>query len=147
MKSKTARIITRHFRKAGQETKRIRLFENLSGPERAELISRLAIDPEEEPVLVASLSPKGYLVLSASRAIVDLPSGLQSLRYSIIDQVTVDRVAEVLLRGRGKHLWQTLKLELTSGETLNLVTEPGKGFWGLFNAFKFQADRSPAARA
>ena len=140
MKSILARSMKRRFLDIGEETDRTQLFESLSEAKRAELSARLALDPDEESTLVAALSPEGCLLLSMKRAIVELPTGLQSLPYSTIERVTVDRDAE-FKQWRGKRQWRTLRIDLTSGEQLSVEMEPGKAFWGFYNAFKFQSER------
>ena len=142
MRSIQARIIERHFFDYGGETENIFLFEGMLEIDRSELMARLAITSAEEPVIVARLYPEGRLILCSHCIVVDLPSGIRKVPYSSIVDVKKDLQRELLLRRWKKSEWRTLVVKFATGEELNLETEPGKGFFGVLNAFMFQAHRA-----
>ena len=141
MNSIFAKSMKRHFLDIGEETRRTQLFESLPESRRADMSSRLALDFEEDPILVTFLEPEGCLILSMRRAIIDLGTGHQSLPFSTIESVGVDHTAERRMQ-RDKALWRTLRVELVSGTTLHLEMEPGRAFWGVLNVFKSLVDRT-----
>lgn len=134
MKSVYGKSMRHKFLKYAEGAKGAQLFESLPRKKRAELRWKFVLDHDEDPILIASLKPQGVLILTVRRAVFDSPTGPKSFPYPLIASVGVDLHAELAAR-RAKALWQTLKLEPTSGKSLRLELEPGKSFWAVLNVF------------
>jgi hypothetical protein len=140
----TREMIAQLFRLKGGENGKVRLFENLSAPERADLTRRAALAPDEDLVITYFNSDAEWLLVTTRRLI--WAEGVSQQSLSLLDLAAVEPDLRSAATQRSNdpesanHGWKLdigkLHVETTDGRRATLTLQPGEPFFTLCNTLR-----------